>query len=300
MTVRQFQNHILSWYRKNRRDLPFRAKVRWVKNKPLYPKRLILPKRYAREGLPPLTPYHILVSEIMLQQTQISRVLEKYPEFLTAYPDWETLAKTRTRALFSVWQGMGYWRRARYLRECAGIVQKNFKGILPNNPVILEKLPGIGPYTSRSIACFAYQHPEAFIETNIRRVFIYFFFPNKKKVTDKEILKIAQSALWPPNPREWHYALMDYGALVLGKKQELNRKSKHYARQSKFEGSFRSFRTAVVKFLLAEGPASMQKIKRHLHTIPHFKKANTSLKEVLGALERDETIVQKNRQWKLR
>jgi len=284
MTTKQFQRHILQWYRQNRRDLPFRTTVRWHKDKPRYPQKL-------NRGL---TPYHVLVSEIMLQQTQISRVLEKFPEFISIFPDWKTLAHANTQKLFSVWQGMGYWRRALYLRKCANAVAHSYGGTLPRDPGILMTLPGIGHYTAHAVSCFAYQNPEAFIDTNIRRVFIHFFFPQKKDVTDKEILAIAQNAVWTPNPREWHYALMDYGSQVLGKEQGINKQSRHYTRQSKFEGSFRSYRAEVIRYLTQNKKATIGALHAHLSPSPY------KTEKILAALAKDNIIHKKGISWELR
>src|SRR5487761_176403 len=129
MTTAKFQKIILSWYRENRRDLPWRVPVRWSDNLPLYPRKL--PDR--------LTPYHVFVSEIMLQQTQIPRVLIKYLLFLKTFPTIESLAKAKTEKLFSVWQGMGYWRRALYLRACAQEIVKNYNGAMPPSPETLRQ-----------------------------------------------------------------------------------------------------------------------------------------------------------------
>lgn len=250
MTIRNFQRKILAWYRHNRRDLPWRPHVRWSGNLPLGPKRL--PRS--------IEPYNILVSEIMLQQTQVPRVFQKYPLFLKNFPNWDALASASTKSLFSIWQGMGYWRRALYLRECARRMQKI--GILPQTPIQLQTLPGIGPYTAGAIACFAFQHYEAFVDTNVRRVYIKFFFPHIRRVTDAEILSIAQKAVWLPNPREWHYALMDYGALVLGKDRTLNTQSVHYHKQTRFEDSPRFWKSHIMRMLLAHGSLSRGEIAR--------------------------------------
>jgi A/G-specific adenine glycosylase len=228
MTIKRFQSHILEWYKKNRRDMPWRSTK---------------------------DPYKILVSEIMLQQTQISRVLPKYMEFLKTFPSLEDLANAPDKKLMKVWAGLGYWRRAKYLKQTAQLITYNYQQKFPRNPGELEKLPGIGHYTARALACFAFNNKEAFLDTNIRRVYLHFFFLSKKNVSDKQILKIAQRAVdsLPKNisPREWHYALFDYGATVL-KDKKINKRSTHYHKQSKFEGSFRSFRTKAVRFLLTQ------------------------------------------------
>ena len=280
--IKKFQKVILDWYRENRRDFP------WRRTK---------------------DPYEILVSEIMLQQTQVSRVLPKYKEFLKAFPTLEALAKTPDKKLMAVWSGLGYWRRAKYLKETARILvesraitgnaskirlrnldplslsprqtraslghahtlkflRQTFSAF-PSEPRELEKLPGIGHYTARALACFAFGSKEAFLDTNIRRVYLHFFFPKSKNVPDKKILEIAQKAttnlchgkkLTYPGitPKEWHYALFDYGALVL-KNKSINKRSRHYHKQSKFEGSFRSFRTKAVRFILAHPKNKVRK-----------------------------------------
>ena len=143
MTIPQFQHIILAWHKTNRKDLP------WRKTK---------------------NPYKILVSEMMLQQTQISRVLPKYKEFLKEFSSLKTLAKAPQSKLLKTWQGLGYWRRALYLQETAKIIEKECQGKFPRDPAVLEALPGIGPYTARALACFAFNSKEAFIDTNIRRV----------------------------------------------------------------------------------------------------------------------------------
>ncbi len=264
MTVKTFQKKIREWHQTNRRDLPFRR----TKN-----------------------PYRILVSEIMLQQTQIARVLPKYKEFLKAFPVLKTLAKAPRAELLKVWQGLGYWRRAAFLQECAGRIMKDFHGKFPKDPNILETLPGIGHYTARAVACFAFQNPEAFLDTNIRRVYLHFFFPDRKKVSDKEILPVAQKAVWKENPREWHYALFDYGALVL-KNKTINKKSLHYHRQSKFKESFRFYRTQAMKFLLIqpERKTSKKNLTAFLkNEIEKGKKTYTPL-QIISALEKDGLI----------
>lgn len=200
-------------------------------------------------------PYQILLSEIMLQQTQISRVLIKYEEFLKAFPTIEALAKASDKKLLKVWQGMGYWRRAKYLKETAKIITKEYNGRFPKNPEELERLPGIGHYTARAVSCFAFNNSSPFIDTNIRRVYLHFFFKDKEGVPDSEILKLAEKAIstLPKEitPREWGYALFDYGAIEL-KDKNINKRSRHYTKQSKFEGSFRSYRTKVVNHLLSQ------------------------------------------------
>lgn len=195
------------------------------------------------------TPYSILVSEIMLQQTQTTRVLPKYEEWMQTFPDFETLANAPLTKVLKVWQGMGYNRRAIALQKCAQIVVHDYGGTLPEDPAVLVQFPHIGPNTAGSIVAFAYNKPTIFIETNIRSVFIAFFFPDHKEVTDKQILELAEKTLDKKNPREWYYALMDYGVLIKKTLPNPNKKSRHYTKQSTFKGSNRELRGAILRAL---------------------------------------------------
>lgn len=244
--IKQFQRYILNWYRKNNRDhLPWRVtKTRAV------------------------NPYEIFVSEMMLQQTQVTRVLEKYARFLEAFPTILYLAKAPLEKVLRVWQGMGYNRRARFLKEAAEIIVKNHKGVIPSEPEILRALPGIGPYTAGAIACFAHNKPVTFLDTNIRKTLLKWFFYTtdynklpRQKIDDRELLKIAENVCYKKNPRRWHYALMDYGALVLNNKPELLKRVKSYHRQPRFAGSTRYWRSQIVKYLLQYEQASGEELQ---------------------------------------
>lgn len=261
MTIPQFQKKILSWYKKNRRDLPWRDTK---------------------------DPYRILVSEVMLQQTQVTRVIPKYEEFLKAFPTLKALSKASDKKLLKVWSGLGYWRRALYLQQTAQQISKSFKGKFPQNPKILETLPGIGPYTARAVACFAFGNTEAFLDTNIRRVYLHFFFQDQANVSDKDILKIAQKAVWKKNSREWHYALFDYGATAL-KDKKINRRSKHYTKQSKFAGSLRFFRAEVIRFLLSQPKNTTKKemLEFFLEEKLRKEESHFSCEEILESLRKD-------------
>ena len=196
------------------------------------------------------SPYNVVVSEIMLQQTQVARVLQKFPEFIATFPHWHELATARTVDVLAAWQGMGYNRRALYLQKLAQAIAYDHHGILPNDPVVLRALPGIGIATAGSIAAFAYNQPVVFIETNIRRVMLYHFFADEADVPDADIIPIVEKTLDRTNPREWYYALMDYGAHLAKTVPNPNRRSKHYVVQSKFEGSDRQIRGAIIRLLL--------------------------------------------------
>ena len=197
-------------------------------------------------------PYQILVSEIMLQQTQVERVNSKFPEFIRAFPDFAALAAAPLGNVLTVWQGMGYNRRAIALQKCAIRVMTEYNGILPPDVDILATFPGIGRATASSIAAFAFNMPVVFIETNIRRVFIHFFFSGTDRVSDRDILPLVKKALLRKNPRVWYWALMDLGSALKKTVPNPNRRSVHYTRQSAFDGSDRKIRGALLKIVLKD------------------------------------------------
>lgn len=200
-------------------------------------------------------PYAILVSEVMLQQTQTDRVVPKYREFLRRFPSFQALARAEIRDLLSVWQGLGYNRRALALKRCAVEVVERYAGELPSDPALLVRLPGIGAYTAGAVSLFAFDQPGVFIETNIRAVFIHFFFPRRRKVRDEEIRVLVEVTLPRRSVREWYYALMDYGVMLKGRDRAIGRRSAHYVRQSPFKGSRREIRGAVLRVLVRSGGA---------------------------------------------
>lgn len=194
-------------------------------------------------------PYYIFVSEVMLQQTQTARVIDKYAHFIRKFPDFKTLAEAPLVEVLAEWQGLGYNRRGKYLKQSAQLVTDHYMGKVPDDPEVLIDFPGIGPNTAASIITFSYNKPIPFIETNVRSVYLHFFFQDQTGIHDKELFPFIESTLDQKNPRDWYYALMDYGVML--KKQHVNpsRKSKHHAKQSKFEGSDRQIRGAIVKTL---------------------------------------------------
>lgn len=186
--------------------------------------------------------YSVLVSEIMLQQTQVSRVNIKYAEFMTVFPDIQHLAQAPVAELLRVWKGLGYNRRALWLQRTAEIVQAEYAGVVPADRTQLVGLPGIGPNTAGAILAYAYNQPEIFIETNIRRVFLHHFFADAADVPDSQLLPYIALAIIGQDPRTWYWAVMDYGTHLAKVVENPNRRSKHYAKQSKFEGSHRQLR----------------------------------------------------------
>lgn len=205
-------------------------------------------------------PYHIMASEIMLQQTQTFRVEPKYNAFIQEFPSFEALAQAPFAHVLLFWKGLGYNRRALALHNNAKRIVQEFKGVMPNDPAILETFDAIGYATACSITAFAFNRPTVFIETNIRSVFIHFFFKDQEKVHDKEIFPLVQESVDTENPREWYYALMDYGVLLKKQNKKINERSTHYTRQSPFEGSDRQVRGKILDCLLRCGPCTLDEL----------------------------------------
>jgi A/G-specific adenine glycosylase len=207
-------------------------------------------------------PWGVLVSEFMLQQTQTDRVIPYWERWMRLWPSPRDLAGASLEAVMREWSGLGYNRRARYIRDCAVTIAADHNGLVPETPEGLRGLPGIGPYTAGAVACFGYNYPAVFIETNIRAAALHFFFQGREGVKDGEIFPFLEAALDRENPRKWNWALMDYGAALKKLTANPNRRSAHYARQSPFEGSFRRLRGMVIKALAFQGPATAEDLAR--------------------------------------
>ncbi len=195
-------------------------------------------------------PYPILVSEVMLQQTQVERVRAKYARFLEVFPTVRHLAESPLEELLRVWQGLGYNRRAIALKRCAEEIVATHGGSFPASIPQLESLPGIGPYTARAVAAFAFGVPEPFIETNIRTVFLHFFFHGHDGVTDRQLMPLVTATLDRCDPRHWYYALMDYGVMLKRLHPNPSRRSHHHVRQSPFKGSNRELRSRLLRAVM--------------------------------------------------
>ncbi|MFQ3620478.1 MAG: A/G-specific adenine glycosylase [Spirochaetales bacterium] len=224
LDVPGFQQKVLAFYKEKGRDFPW---------------------RHTKD------PYEITVSEFMLQQTRTEGVLKKYSLFLQAFPSAYDLAEASLKDLLFLWKGLGYNRRALYLQNFARTLAYTWEGELPKDPSVLEQCQGIGPYTARAILTFTFNLPLVFLETNIRRVYLYHFFPQGSDIRDKDLLPLVEKTLYQEDPRGWYYALMDYGAYIGKEVPNPNRRSKHFTKQSPFEGSYRQLRGKILSVLLA-------------------------------------------------
>ena len=211
-------------------------------------------RKLGRHDLPwrkDTSPYSIIISEIMLQQTQVPRVLRKYESWMKRFPDWQTLAKAPTSDVLREWSGLGYNRRALYLKRIAEQITKG--GIMPDTYEGLRGLPGIGPNTAGSILAFAFNKPHPFIETNIRSAYIHFFFSKRRaKIPDAKLMPLIEETLDRNRPCEWYWALMDYGSHLKDLHPNPSRKSAHHVRQSAFKGSNRELRANILKAVLRQ------------------------------------------------
>jgi A/G-specific adenine glycosylase len=189
----------------------------------------------------------------MLQQTQAPRVVQKYTQFIQSFPTADVLAKAPLKKVLIAWQGLGYNRRALNLQKAAQQIMEKHRGKFPKDMESLLELPGVGPATAGDIMAFAFNKAETVIETNIRTVFIHHFFTDQKNIADKEIIPLIKKTLDRSNPREWYYALMDYGTMLKKSIPNPSRRSKHYAKQSAFRGSNRELRSKILKYTLMYG-----------------------------------------------
>jgi A/G-specific adenine glycosylase len=260
--VAEFQRLVLDHYARHGRDLPW---------------------RHSRD------PYAILVSEVMLQQTQVQRVAGRWERFVERFPTFEALAAAPLAEVVEEWQGLGYNRRAANLRGIALRVVEDLGGRLPSDPDVLRTLPGLGPATAASVSVFAFGTRVAFVETNIRAAFIQAFFEDRDDVTDREILPIAQAAL-PDDARTWHWALMDYGSMLKRTLPNPSRRSAHHTRQARFEGSRRQLRGRVLRALLTSPGMTAGELEEALDGDPR-------LVEALRALQLEGMITERGSGW---
>lgn len=223
VVMQKFQHFLITWYQQyGRHDLPWRQTT---------------------------DPYKILVSELMLQQTQVERVKPKYLAFIERFPSTKELAAASLRDVLVLWQGLGYNRRAKFLYECSKVIEDEYNGKFPQTEEELRALPGIGPYTASAVCTFAYNQPVRLIETNVRTVFLYHFFPEQTDIHDNDLFPLIAEALDTKNPRAWYSALMDYGTYLKKTFPNPNKRSKQYNKQSTFTGSSRQVRGEIIRLL---------------------------------------------------
>lgn len=256
-----FQEVVWDYYRHHRRVLPWREA--------------------------PFDAFKILVSEVMLQQTQALRVIPKYDAFLERFPNLEALARAALADVLREWSGLGYNRRAKYLHDAAKFLLDIPE---PWELTSLTACKGIGHNTASAVLIYAYNQPLSFIETNIRTVFIHHFFNDQEQVADTEILSLVTQALDKEHPREFYYALMDYGTFLKKTVGNSSRQSKHYAKQSRFEGSLRQIRGEVLRQLMTEAQSS-QKLKKLVK--------DQRLPMVLDSLVKDGLIIKRTGRYSL-
>lgn len=269
--VKEFQNVIWAYYKKHARSFAWRQTH---------------------------NPYHILVSEIMLQQTQTSRVAQKYESFLKRFPTIKGLAQAPLSDVLLEWQGLGYNRRALYLKKTAEAVVEQFAGNFPQRYDELLLLPGIGQSTAGALMAFAFNKGVPFIETNIRTVYIYFFFRNYSSVSDTMIREVLNQTIDSTDPRHWYYALYDYGTMLKsqGKQlRELHQKSSHYKKQSRFEGSNRQIRSHIIKALL-QAPQKAYSTKKLIEIL---QKERIVIEKNLSIMNKEGLIVPSKGVWRL-
>lgn len=199
--------------------------------------------------------YGVLVSEVMLQQTQVSRVMDRWPFWMRTFPTPAALAEAETPEVLEAWMGLGYNRRALNLKRACEVCAREFSGAVPEDEEDLLSLPGIGPATAAGVIAFAYDRPAVYLETNVRAVFIREFFPDGERVTDARLIPLVREACPERGVRTWYYALLDVGADLkakAGRDGNPSRRSTAYTRQSRFEGSHRQRRAELVRIVLAE------------------------------------------------
>lgn len=208
-------------------------------------------------------PYYVLVSELMLQQTQVDRVIPKFEAFVTRFPDEKTLAEASLAEVLTLWNGLGYNRRAKYLHDAAKKIVTDLGGVFPDTKEGLCSLPGVGPNTAGAVLAYAFNRPVVFVETNVRTVYFHHFFQDGDKIADKQLAEVVKETLDRGHPREFYWSLMDYGAWL--KKNGAGRlvQSKHYKKQPPLKGSVREVRGQIVR-TLASGDRTMEELKNEI------------------------------------
>lgn len=253
--ITSFQTKILNFYKQQGRDLPWRNTS---------------------------NPYYIHLSEIMLQQTQVSRVINYYQKFIKNFPDLQSLSNASRHILLANWQGLGYNNRIIRLQESAKLLLENYDGEYPQDQKELQNLPGIGSYTSGAILSFAFNITSKVVDTNIRRILIHELNLDEN-ISIRDLEEIAYQVTPKNRAKEWNNALMDYGALELTAKKVNIRP---ITKQSKFIGSTRWVRSQIVKQLLEQHEISIKDLEIRFH--------NYTINDILEKMQKDQLIKIKN------
>jgi A/G-specific adenine glycosylase len=251
-------------------------------------------------------PYAVLLSEVMLQQTQVPRVVPKWTEWLEEFPTLDALAAAPLEAVLRLWQGLGYNRRAVALKRTAEEVVARFGGVLPSDEAALRSLPGIGPATAAGVRAFAFELPGVYLETNVRAVFLHELFADRDGVTDRELAPLVDAAVAEASrqgvsPRTWYYALLDYGAHLKRDVPNPSRRSAHHVRQSRFEGSHRQKRAWLLRAVMATPGRAADELDEDLalaevaagRGVPD----SGEVRDILDELARDGFIVCEGDRW---
>ena len=222
-------------------------------------------------------PYYVLVSELMLQQTQVPRVVPKFEAFIAAFPDEKALAAASLADVLKLWQGLGYNRRAKFLHQAAQMIVNEYGGTFPENQVDILRLPGVGKNTAGAILAYAFNQPAVYVETNVRTVYIHHFFADNFAVDDKEIIELVEATIDHENPRKFYQNLMDYGSWLKAQGVRNIAQSRHYKKQSPLKGSVREVRGQIIT-LLNEGDMSKVDVMRRVQADARFEPALEGLK----------------------
>lgn len=233
-------------------------------------------------------PYYVLVSEIMLQQTQVERVVPKFEAFIEHFPTTQALAAAPLADVLGLWSGLGYNRRAKFLHEAAKMIEYDFDGVIPDTKEQLIRLPGVGENTAGALLAYSFNTPAIFIETNVRTVYFYHFFEGAATVNDKELRELVAQTIDTEHPREWYWAIMDYGWFLKRQGAGQLTKSHHYKKQSALKGSVREVRGQIVKVLTSAAYSEVQ-LRDELVADERFAAA-------LEGLKRDGLVVEQDGQ----
>lgn len=250
--ILNIQKNILDWYYENGRKLPWRETT---------------------------NPYYIHISEVMLQQTQVDRVIPYFHRRIKSFPNYKTLANASKLDLLTHWSWLWFNSRALRLQECAKIITDTYNWKLEQDREFLMKLPGIWPYTSAAIMSFAWNQEVPVIDTNIRRVLI-FLFKLEESILLKELENFAISIIPSNKSRDWHNALMDYGSSILTAKKT---KIKSLWKQSKFEGSDRQVRGWIIKQITKKKELTIKIIQDEF--------PNKNIITILDSMKKEKTIL---------